>query len=197
MPKFLVQERGRQIEHEIWLMEFHLENLKRLWEKSKVHRILFNDDVNGDFHKFCNIFFGETTDGRVEGKGVVYIMDDFVGMMFISNITSRECTLHFSFFDGHLRLDISKETLKFIFDEYGFDRISTGIVPFASHRVKDFVEKLGFKFEGKKRKALLYKGGVFDLHQYGLLKEEFFALHYGETKWDTTKEPSAVEQQKV
>lgn len=184
MPNFLVTERGKEVEHSVWLMSFTLENLKRLWDKSKTHRILFDDDINGDFDLFCNIFFAHNGDNIIP-KGLVYIMDDFTGMVFISNITSRECSVHFSFFDGRLRYEVAREMLKFIFEEYDFERLNTTVVPFGSRYLYKFVETMGFVREGAKRKALLYKDEKFDLYMYGLIRDEFFSK---EEKWDTMKE---------
>ena len=193
MPNFLVTERGKEVEHDVWMMSFSVDNLRRLWDKSKNHRILFDDDINGDFHTFCNIFIGHNGDNVIP-KGLVYIMDDFTGMVFISNVTSREASVHFSFFDGRLRYEIAREMLKYIFDEYGFERLNTTVVPFGSKYLYKFVETMGFVKEGTKRKSLRYKDEMFDLYLYGLLRDEFFDK---EEKWDTMKEQLVEAQPKV
>jgi len=175
------KERGNVIFREVWLMEYNIENLKHLWEKSKEHRILFSDDVDGDFNKFINIFLYNDIGGDIKSNGLLWVVDDFVGMLFMSDITRKEAKLHFSFFDGRLRFDISKRMIDYIFTEYEFERLNADIVPFASKRVFSFIENLGFVREGKKRKGLLYKNERFDLLLYGLLREEFY-------EWDTKKE---------
>lgn len=185
------EEHGRIINRTVWLMDYSIDNLRRLWEKSSEHRILFSDDVNGDFQKFCDVFFSQDrSSGIVFSNGLVWIVDDFVGILFMSQIRKDEALLHFSFFDGRLRFDISKKMIDYIFTEYGFNRLNAEIVPFASKRVFSFIERLGFKREGKKRQALLYKDERFDLLLYGLLREEFYA-------WDTKKEPSEAVQLRV
>lgn len=181
------KERGKIINRQVWLMSYTPENLKKLWEKSSEHRILFSDDVNGDFHKFCEIFFSTDYAGNVYSNGLVWVVDDFVGILFMSQIRKDEALLHFSFFDGRLRFDISKKMIDYIFTEYGFERLNAEIVPFASKRVYTFIERLGFRREGKKRKGLLYKGERFDLILYGLIKEDFYT-------WDTKKEQSEAVQ---
>jgi RimJ/RimL family protein N-acetyltransferase len=181
-------EHGRLIDREVWLMEFSIENLRQLWEKSKEHRILFSDDINGDFHKFCTVFLSQTPSRDISANGLVWVVDEFVGILFMSNIRKRDALLHFSFFDGRLRRDISARMIEYLFDTYDLDRLSAEIVPFASKRVFNFVESLGFKQEGRKRKALIYKNEPFDIVQYGLLREEF------EAKWDM-KQRQLVEVQ--
>lgn len=182
-------EHGKTIERSVWLMDYSIENLRALWNKSNSHRILFSDDVNGDFDKFINIFLYNDVDGNIKSNGLIWVVDDFVGMLFMSDITRREALLHFSFFDGRLRFDISMEMINYIFDNYNFDRLNAQIVPFASNRVFNFIESLGFKKEGRKRKAMIYKGEKFDLLLYGLLKEEF------KEKWDTKKRQLVEVQQ--
>lgn len=179
---FDCKEGRRIVNRTVWLMPFSMENLNSLWEKSKEHRILFSDDVNGDFHKFCEVFLSQDASGNITSNGLVWIVDDFVGVLFMSNIMGTEASLHFSFFDGRLRFDISKKMIEYIFDIYDIERLNVEIVPFASKRVFKFIESLGFKREGRKRKALVYKGEKWDLLLYGLLKEEF------NEKWDIMKE---------
>jgi hypothetical protein len=161
------KEHNKIINRKVWLMDYSSENLRQLWEKSKEHRILFSDDVNGDFNKFCSIFLSrDPSSGTIFTNGLVWVVDDFVGVLFMSQIKRSEAMLHFSFFDGRLRFDISKRMIDYIFTEYNFDRLNSEIVPFASRRVFNFVEQLGFKKEGTKRKGLLYKNEKFDLLLY-------------------------------
>lgn len=176
------REHKKTVERSVWLMDYSLENLRSLWEKSKNHRILFSDDVNGDFGVFCNVFLSQDAAGNLSSNGLAWIVDDFVGILFMSDIKKREALLHFSFFDGRLRRDISMRMIQYLFDNYDLDRLNAQIVPFASDKVFTFVSDLGFKQEGRKRKALVYKGEKFDLVQFGLLREEF------EEKWDIKKE---------
>jgi hypothetical protein len=203
----ICQEHGRPVERSVWLMSYSIENLRKLWEKSSEHRILFSDDVNGDFHKFCSVFLSQDHYGNISSNGLLWVVDDFVGILFMSDIQTREALLHFSFFDGRLRFDISKEMISYIFDTYEFDRLNAEIVPFASKRLlgiwerdeqgrivcvkEGFLDTLGFKKEGSKRKAMLYKNERYDLFLYGLLREEF------EEKWDTKKRQLEEVQLKV
>lgn len=181
-------EGRREVNRTVWLMEFDQVNFKKLWEKSKEHRILFTDDVNGNFQKFCSVFFSENIYGQMTPNGLVWVVDDFVGILFMSDIKPREALLHFSFFDGRLRLDIATRMIEYIFKEYNFDRLNAEIVPFANRRVFNFVETIGFKHEGTKRQGLTYMNKKFELLQYGLLREEF------EEKWDTKKRQSEAVQ---
>lgn len=163
-------ERKKKVSRQVWIMDFSPENIKSLWKKSKEHRILFNDDINGDFDKFCSIFLYEDASGDIQAKGLNFIVDDFVGALFVNNITKTDADLHFSFFDSFLRYHVSINMLEFLFNEFGFDRLSAWVVPFASERVFEFIMDLGFRYEGKKRGAHTYKGNKFDLVLYGLLR---------------------------
>jgi len=185
------KEHGIFINRTVWLMDYSVDNLRKLWEKSSEHRILFSDDVNGNFQKFCSIFLSQDPNtGNLFSNGLVWVVDDFVGILFMSQIHGDEALLHFSFFDGRLRYDISRRMIDYIFSEYKFNRLNAEIVPFASKRVFSFIESLGFRREGKKRKALSYKDERFDLLLYGLLREEFY-------EWDTKSVPLEAAQLKV
>lgn len=167
------EEHNQLVTRSVWLMEFSIENLATLWNKSKSHRILFSDDVNGDFDTFCSIFLTQDIHGNINPNGLLWVVDDFIGVLFMSNIKTHEALLHFSFFDGRLRRDISVKMIDYIFTNYNFERLNAEIVPFASDRVFNFVESIGFQKEGERRKALLYKGERFNIVMYGLLREEF------------------------
>lgn len=165
-------ERKKEVIRKVWIMDFSPEHIKSLWEKVSNHRILFNDDINGDLNKFYNVFLYEDGNKNIQAKGLNFIVDDFIGSLFVNNITRTDADLHFSFFDGFLRYHVSLKMLEYLFEEFGFDRLSAWIVPFASHRVFEFVMDLGFRYEGKKREAHTYKGEKFDLVLYGLLKDD-------------------------
>jgi len=167
-------ERGKEVTYVVRLMTYSPENIKRLWNKSKKHRILFHDDIHGDFQKFCSVFFSQDPDGHIYGHGLTWVVNDFLGVFYLNGITPREANVDFSFFDGRLRFQLTQAMIEYVFEEYGFDRLNAQIVPYANSRVFEFIKNLGFVYEGKKRKAHLYKGGKIDLILYGLLKEEFF-----------------------
>lgn len=162
--------------YKVWLMPYSLENLRQLYDKAQQHRVLFSDDIHGDFHKFCEVFFTMDYVGNVQAKGIVWIVEDFVGVYYLTRITQREAHVDFSFFDGKLRFPLTKAMADFVFKLYGFDRVNVDIAPYSSKYVFKFIEKLGFKYEGRRRKAIVYKGEQVDLIQFGLLREEFYEL---------------------
>ena len=162
--------------YKVWLMDYSLENLNKLYEKTKQHRVLFSDDIHGDFHKFCEVFLTQDSSGNINAKGLVWVVEDFVGVYYITHITQREATVDFSFFDGRLRFPLTRAMTDFVFQTYGFDRVNVEIAPYSSKYVFKFIEKLGFQYEGRKRKAIIYKDEKVDLLQFGLLKEEFYEL---------------------
>jgi RimJ/RimL family protein N-acetyltransferase len=62
--------------------------------------------------------------------------------------------------------------LQFVFNRYKFQRLTVEAALFASPATFKFIERLGFKQEGRKRAARLYKGHWFDVNIYGILRSE-------------------------
>lgn len=172
----------------VYKMPLSLENLKRFWENASKFRTLFTAEINNDFTKFCEIFLHQNG-GTVEANGLVYVIDDFTGVFYMTNIIpSVDASVHYSFFDRRHkgREILIHECLKYAFIHFGFRRLSTEVplflapTPDKRYAVEDeratgifkFVEALGFVKEGRKRKAMLYKNDWFDVNQYGILREE-------------------------
>src|SRR4051794_11016225 len=83
-------------------MIFTEQNLARLWEKVQEHRVLMNDEINGDFKKFVEVFI--SMDHNVpKANGLVWVIDDFVGVFYMTHITAVDALVHYSFFDGRHR----------------------------------------------------------------------------------------------
>lgn len=106
----------------------------------------------------------------------IYVQNDsneFVAVVILSNFTSRNVDLHVAAEKGfwcrtHDVLKLFNKVFELIFTFLGAARV-TGLIKSRNMIASRFVEKLGFKFEGKMR-------GVFeddDLCIYGMLKEEY------------------------
>lgn len=170
--EILSREFDDKVNRTVWLMPYTVENISKLWDKAKQHRILFHDDINGNFHAFLNTFLTiDGSNGSITGKGLTYIVDDFVGAFLMHNISRYDAVVSFSFFDAMLRYDVTRAMIKYAFEEFDFNRMTTEIVPYANKRVFKFVETLGFQHEGVKRNAHIYKERKYDLVQYGIIKE--------------------------
>lgn len=162
------------IERHVYPMALTPENIKTFWDKASQHRVLFTDEINGDFGRFCEVFIGQRDDGKPFSRGLFWRIDDFIGMYYMTEISLYDAIVHFTFFDGRYRgrAKLTKEMLSYGFNRYGFRRLSTEIPLYAPRFTFGFVNKLGFKSEGRKRKAVEYKGEWFDIALFGILREE-------------------------
>jgi RimJ/RimL family protein N-acetyltransferase len=170
----LCEEPEGSIERHVYPMALSIDNLKEVWERSKEHATLFSQEVRQDFAKFISLFVKEGKSG-LEATGLFWVIDDFVGVFFLTEIMENDALVHYSFFDGRFkgRTELVKEMLRYVFNKYGFVRL-TGIVPVRAVPVWAFGKKVGFSEEGRKRKAVMYKGEWNDVLILGILREEVF-----------------------
>jgi RimJ/RimL family protein N-acetyltransferase len=158
----------------VWFMPLSMDNLKTLWEKSKQFDVLFTEEVRQSEQKFLELFLYEGPNGP-ETRGLFFVVDDFVGVFYMDHIVPGiDAHVHYSFFDRRQkgRVKLVKKMLRFAFESYGFRRLSVEIPLYATYNTRKFVEEIGFKVEGRKRKGTQYKGEWFDVLQYGILREE-------------------------
>jgi RimJ/RimL family protein N-acetyltransferase len=149
------------------------DNIRKFWEKASKFPTLFTDDVKGDFKKFCELFISEE-DGIVRAHGLFWVIDDFVGMFYMTHITDVDAVAHYTFFDRRQtgREELTKTMLRYAFEKFGFRRISTEVPKYANKHTVGFVQAVGFVQEGIKRKAAFYKGEWYDIRCYSVLREE-------------------------
>lgn len=165
---------GEVIRH-VRLMKMTRENLRTFWEKSKQHKTLFSQEIRDDFEKFVNVIFSQQ--GKdLELSGLFWVVDNFVGVFYMTEIrVPFDAMTHYTFFDGRHRgrTNLVKQMLRYLFKTYKFRRLSTEVPLYAKQQTHNFVQKsLGFKHEGRKRKACLFDGEWFDVILYGILREE-------------------------
>lgn len=145
------------------------ENIQRFWDKAKEFDTLFGKELNGSVEEFTDLFL---SDGNV---GLFFVLNDFDGVFYLTDIAPEEDALaHYSFFDRkhNGRVELVKKMIKFIFNRYRFNRLSVQIPNYATPQARHFVQKLGFAYEGKRRKAAMYKGELYDINLYGILHTE-------------------------
>lgn len=184
-------EGGGPATHTIKLLDLDLESLHKLWLISKKYSTLFGIAASNDFGTFCSIFVNKDRTGYYNGNGLVWVIDDYAGIFYMTDIyCPDDAMVHFSFFDGRMRgrEPLVKEMLKYVFSTFGFRRLSAQIplyaLPKGYKRLSDagksptefgafgFTKACGFKQEGRKRACSEYKGQYFDVICYGILKEE-------------------------
>ncbi len=162
------------VTRKVWFMPLSMENLKILWEKSKQFDTLFSEEVRDNMDRFIKLFLYEGPDGPAT-RGLFYVVDDFVGVFYMNHIVpGLDASVHYSFFDRRQRgrVRLVREMLKHAFTAYGFRRLTVETPMYVKYNTRSFVEEIGFKSEGRKRKAAYFKGEWFDVLQYGILREE-------------------------
>lgn len=150
-------------------------NLKTFWEKSRQFRTLFSREVGQDFKLFLELFLRQDSKGNVESNGLFWVVDDFVGLFYMTDIRPGvDAIVHYTFFDRRHRgrKDLVRAMIKHVFERYQFRRLSVEVAMYATPSVFNFVESVGFKNEGRKRKAVRYDNDWFDLKLFGILRED-------------------------
>lgn len=147
-------------------------NLKRFWELTRKFRILFDNEVGDDFKKFCEMFIS-MDENQAYAHGLFWRVDDFTGVFYMTHIQNHDAQIHYSFFDRrhHGRQILARRMIQHVFAKYGFRRL-TAEIPYCARGTFSFVEDVGLKHEGRKRKAVLFDNEWFDVRCYGILQEE-------------------------
>lgn len=171
----LCHEPEGDFERSINLMPLSIPNLKTFWEKAKVHRTLFNEEIKGDFREFLKVFIAENAAGEIEANGLFWVMDDFAGVYYLSKIVpGRDAHAHVNMLDGRFkgREEISKRLLLHAFEVYGFQRLTVHVPVYIKPNVIRFIRRLGFVSEGRIRKSVPLHDKWFDVFAFGILKDE-------------------------
>lgn len=171
--KVICKEPEGEVERTVWPFSFTKENTLKLYEKAKQFPVLFGRPLNG-LEDFTSFFITQNLSGDAEPMGLIWIVDDFVGMFYVNDITDTEANVHYSFFDRrHKGRDgLVRAMAQKLFNDYKFVRLNAYIPTYAGLRVRLFVEKCGFHLEGRKRKSAWWKDRWFDTHLFGLLPED-------------------------
>jgi RimJ/RimL family protein N-acetyltransferase len=159
------------VERKMYLMDFNKLNLYKLWVKARQFPVLFGHKVSNDFFEFCSIFLIQLPDG-LYNQGMIWVVDDFVGAFYLTDANHPyDALVHYSFFDRRHkgRVELTRKMLAHVFTEYNYNRLSAQVPGYATKSAYDFVEKVGFRFEGTKRKAAGWNGNIVDVRCYGVL----------------------------
>jgi RimJ/RimL family protein N-acetyltransferase len=152
---------------------FTAENLATFWEKSRQFPVLFGKKLES-IEDFSRYFFTEKN-GSPWLTGLFWVVDDFVGVFYLTEIFHEQADAHFTFFDKRLegREELTREMMRHVFREFpSLIRLNVSLPCYVNEKVFQFVSKVGFKMEGKKRSCAQWKGKWFDAIQYGILKTE-------------------------
>lgn len=161
-------------EYEVRPMLLTSENVHKFWEHARKFKTLYGREIN-NISDFMGLFLSQREDGLYSSNGLFFVINDFLGVIYLTDIRPEEdATAHYTFFDRkhHGREVLIRDVLKWGFRRYNFNRLSVEIPCFTTPQARHFVVKCGFSYEGKRRKAVMYKGELFDVNLYGILKEE-------------------------
>ncbi len=150
------------------------DNVQKFWEKAKKFHTLYGREISS-VSDFMGLFLSQQEDGQYQSNGLFFVINDFLGVFYLTDIRVEEDALaHYTFFDRrhHGRESLLREMAKWLFKRYNFNRLSVEIPCYTVPQTRHFVTKCGFAYEGKRRKAVWYKGELFDVNLYGILKEE-------------------------
>lgn len=173
-------EPGGSIERSVYSLQLTPENLKVFWEKAKLHKNLFDEEIRGDFKKFASLLLSNGQNG-VQANGLFWVVDDFVGVFYMTKmVPGVDAEAHYTFFDGRHtgRVFLAREMLKYVFQKYAFRRLSVELPLYASYSAFTFVQALGFRPEGKKRSAKWHNGKWYDVKLFGVLRERILETAY-------------------
>lgn len=143
--------------------------IAELWKISSEHRVLFSDETDGKVEPFillalnpASVWLEMLRDSKT--VGVAYVT---------SVIPGYDAEAHFAFWDkiAKGRESLILMTAEWLMDRYSLRRLSASTPPYQSGTMK-FIERLGFVQEGVKRDAVLYRGELFPLVQFGLTRAE-------------------------
>lgn len=167
-------EPSGKITHTVRRLILTPQNLHTFWTKARQFKTLFNQEVRDDFKKFLEVFLRDGPNG-VETNGLFWVVDDFMGLLYITDIVPEcDALAEYTFFDRRTRgrEPLVRAMLKYVFDKYNFNRLTVEVGVYAHPATMKFIESVGFKNEGRKRRATLFDNKWFDVLIYGILKEE-------------------------
>lgn len=162
-------EKHELVDRNVYQMLLTPENLQRFWNECKQFPTLYGHVLSVE--KFAELFLDEGPGGLLRAKGLFWVVDDFVGVFYLTNIyVGVDAMVHYAFFDRchNGREKLVRKMINYVFREYKFHRLSAELPAYAKDSGK-FAEEMGFKLEGRKRSARWYKGEWFDVNLYGII----------------------------
>lgn len=165
------EEKQGVVERSIYPIALTRENLGTFWEKARVYPNLFSEELKDDFQTFLGIFLEQNGDS-ITARGLLWRIDNFVGVFYLTDIyPERDAICHFTFFDGriHGRVKLAQAMLSYVFNKYKFRRLSAQVPMFVASSTLEFIQRVGFTLEGRKRSSTPYKGQWYDTKLFGIL----------------------------
>lgn len=154
------------------------ESLHILFYRFRQFRTIIGLEFDGSFEQFCSLFLSQNKDGSIESNGIFWVVDDFVGIFYITEYRPGvDAVVHYSFFDRRHkgRIALIHQMMKYVFEVLDFHRLTVKIPLYAKPSVMYFTESfLGFEKEGRLVEAVKFDDKWFDINIYGITKDKFF-----------------------
>jgi hypothetical protein len=149
-----------------------------MWREYSKHPVLFSDYTEGK----PDIFLSLLLDPRAVWLEFRRLSDSqVVGAGYLTNvITNFDAESHFVFWDavGRGREPLVWEAMRWVFERYNLHRLTALVPPYQSGVIR-FIHRLGFKREGEKREAVIYKSHWHSLIEFGILRKELANIMEG------------------
>lgn len=162
------------ISHGRWTVEpvyWDEARLKGMWMLLQRFPTLFSDLTRGDFDNFVASVTAEGTLMLEVREGHVP-----VGYIKVQDLQQEiDCNAHVVFFDRKPaeKAQLCKLVTKWLFDNFPLRRITAEVPDIYTHTIR-LAEKIGFRREGMRRKAVCIGGQWRNVMLFGLLREESY-----------------------
>jgi RimJ/RimL family protein N-acetyltransferase len=167
----------------IYLGTLEKENCKKLWEEFEYDFENITEQLNiGHSIEKSDEWFDQIKKDQGNSHirlGIFLNNGTIIGDIALQDIDTknRSCSIGMGLSKIEYRIKgYGKEAVKLIleygFNNYGLERVSSNTLEINIPAQKS-LEKMGFKLEGKERKAVYFGGKRYDRYVYGLLAEEY------------------------
>ncbi|KKN34356.1 hypothetical protein LCGC14_0794470 [marine sediment metagenome] len=143
------------------------EEVEKLWNNLKSQDYAFDDTTRdrGDIFVASMIapqsmHFALGKDGHVSVQNIVPKVNANISLVTWNKVPISEI------------VEAGRELIKYLFDEYKLNRVST-FIPIFNEQAIRLVTLLGFKYEGEIRGIFLTGGKYYNTLIYGLLRSEY------------------------
>jgi len=174
----------------VYAIQFTPDNLQQIWDKASKFKTLMGWEIPSYEHLILFFMTPDST-GTFHSRGLCARIDDFTGVFWLSDInTIKEpfsASIHYTFFDRRHRgrLELCRTAVMYVFETYGFERLWTKVPLYMyggkdkgvdkrtfKWSVLDFVERIGFRKEGRLHNDMQLKGVLYDANLYAITKAE-------------------------
>lgn len=178
-----------KIVRSVYKVVFTPQTLDEIYNKAAKFRTLMGWEIPSREH-FVAFFLHPKKDGSFDSRGLCARVDDYIGLFWLTDINYDkppfDASIHYTFFDRRHRgrVELCRAAIDYVFRTYEFERLWTQVPLYMSTKketetrkehiwsVLNFVERIGFRKEGRLKNKMMYKNNLFDANLYALTKNE-------------------------